>query len=395
MNEVEQSILKLSKERDLYFTAAVDVGYNPTFEFYSKELAANLYANIAQFSAFKARSFEKSLTEALWHKGDFISWNEFKKVGASINQDYNKNWLKTEYHQTVATANMAGKWQDIERTKDLYPNLKYVTVGDERVRAQHREWDGIVLPIEHPWWKIHYPPNDWGCRCDVERTDDPVSSHIPNGQLKVEFKNNAAQSGKVFEKSAYELGLTHSEKGEALGQLVFNPLGKTDTETLKEIYELPRETQFLEIYKNKGRVLKHLLVKEIDDYQEILEVSKAFALEKNTIEILPVITQKELEGYRLKIFPKYQLFNNPDLRVNNIYYDVKRPSAIKNILKRANEASMKQNSIAVIHCGYLSNFNIETMKKRAKDVFKSPHYQFDEVQFYWKGKLYKFNRQNK
>ncbi|SZD73691.1 phage head morphogenesis protein, SPP1 gp7 family [Candidatus Ornithobacterium hominis] len=186
-----------------YFTAAVDVGYNSTFEFYSKELAANLYANIAQFSAFKARSFEKSLTEALWHKGDFISWNEFKKVGASINQDYNKNWLKTEYHQTVATANMAGKWQDIQRTKDLYPNLKYVTVGDERVRAQHREWDGIVLSIEHPWWKTHYPPNDWGCRCDVERTDDPVSSHIPNGQLKVEFENNAAQSGKVFSSSIY------------------------------------------------------------------------------------------------------------------------------------------------------------------------------------------------
>lgn len=207
---------KLWEAYTKFFIAAVDVGYSESFVHYSKDLAANLVANIRQFSAFKSRSFEKSLTEAMFKSKDFLSWSEFKEAAADVDKAYNSQWLKTEYHQTVATANMAGKWQDIERTKDLYPNLRYVTVGDERVRAEHQKWDGTVLPIDHPWWKTHYPPNDWGCRCDVERTDDPPTRILNDQQLKIEFENNPAESGKIFNKSAYEKHLTKNEKTEAL-----------------------------------------------------------------------------------------------------------------------------------------------------------------------------------
>ena len=36
---------------------------------------------------------------------------------------------------------------------------------DERVRHSHALWDGVALPVGHPWWNTHYPPNGWRCRC--------------------------------------------------------------------------------------------------------------------------------------------------------------------------------------------------------------------------------------
>ena len=29
----------------------------------------------------------------------------------------------------------------------------------------HRAWDKLVLPACDPWWKVHFPPNGWGCHC--------------------------------------------------------------------------------------------------------------------------------------------------------------------------------------------------------------------------------------
>lgn len=69
------------------------------------------------------------------------------------------------YDTTMTTSAMAGQWQQFQRTADTRPYLQYQTVGDGRVRPQHRAWQGIVLPINHPFWDSRYPPNGWGCRC--------------------------------------------------------------------------------------------------------------------------------------------------------------------------------------------------------------------------------------
>ena len=30
------------------------------------------------------------------------------------------------------------------------------------------QWDGLVLSADDPWWRTHYPPNGWGCKCYVD-----------------------------------------------------------------------------------------------------------------------------------------------------------------------------------------------------------------------------------
>jgi SPP1 gp7 family putative phage head morphogenesis protein len=62
-------------------------------------------------------------------------------------------------------SNAVGRWQAAQRAKARRPFLMYRTMRDERVRISHRAWDGVVLPVDHPFWHTHYPPNGWRCRC--------------------------------------------------------------------------------------------------------------------------------------------------------------------------------------------------------------------------------------
>ncbi len=75
--------------------------------------------------------------------------------------------LKTIFDMNLRTAYAAGRWERIEESKALLPYLVFTTVGDSRVRLEHRAWDGVCLPVDDPWWSTHYPPCGWGCRCTV------------------------------------------------------------------------------------------------------------------------------------------------------------------------------------------------------------------------------------
>lgn len=73
-------------------------------------------------------------------------------------------------HTGMATA--AGRWEQAQRLQAAQPGrviyARYVTVGDHRVRPTHQEWQGIILPITHPFWQTHWPPNGFNCRCTIQ-----------------------------------------------------------------------------------------------------------------------------------------------------------------------------------------------------------------------------------
>jgi SPP1 gp7 family putative phage head morphogenesis protein len=75
--------------------------------------------------------------------------------------------LRTIYDTNLRTARAAGLWQRIQEGKALRPYLRYSAVMDRRTRPLHRAWHDVVLPVDHPWWQTHFPPNGWHCRCTV------------------------------------------------------------------------------------------------------------------------------------------------------------------------------------------------------------------------------------
>jgi SPP1 gp7 family putative phage head morphogenesis protein len=287
------------------------VGYSPTLEMYDPGLAHSLKYNIAQFSAFKETSFREQLEAALTSNGKVRSWSEFKNKADELNIAYNRRWLRTEYDQTVATANMAEQWKDFEANADLYPNLKYEAVGDGRTREQHKAWDGLILPIKHEFWKTHLPPNDWGCRCTVTQSDDKPTVEPPEIATKGIFKNNAALSGKIFNDIPYEKGLSSAEVKEVEKQAKrnFNDERKKLDKALLDEVKIKRgsflsfkNTNFINEVRvsksNLENILNHIPLLE---NKEIIKDLDTIMRDAKFIEFKALDNTKDSKNYGKKI----------------------------------------------------------------------------------------------
>lgn len=73
----------------------------------------------------------------------------------------------------VAMAHAVGQREIAEHpaVMELLPCYEYVAVMDERTRDEHAELNGLVLPKTDPFWRSHFPPWDFNCRCMALDTD--------------------------------------------------------------------------------------------------------------------------------------------------------------------------------------------------------------------------------
>ncbi|WP_439532044.1 phage minor head protein [Polymorphobacter sp.] len=75
--------------------------------------------------------------------------------------------LRTIYDTNMRMARATALWDRIQASKATLPFLRYSAVMDGRTRPLHALWHGTILPVDHPWWLTHFPPNGWRCRCTV------------------------------------------------------------------------------------------------------------------------------------------------------------------------------------------------------------------------------------
>jgi hypothetical protein len=77
--------------------------------------------------------------------------------------------LKLIYQANMASARAAGQWERAQRTKGVAPYFLYVRSSSVDPRDEHLTWVGTLLPVDHPWWAAHFPPNGWRCKCQVRQ----------------------------------------------------------------------------------------------------------------------------------------------------------------------------------------------------------------------------------
>jgi SPP1 gp7 family putative phage head morphogenesis protein len=202
---------------------------DPDLESIDKDMLESLQKNMYVFSATKNFNLMLALNAELKDEdGKLREWTDFKTRAMVLNDQYNVNWLQTEYNTAVASAQGAAKWQTFWAERDQY-DLKYQTVGDDRVRESHQSLDGVVRPVDDDFWDTHYPPLAFNCRCEVIQVSGETKtdkSKIISPDIPKMFRNNVGKTGQVFTKDhPYWKGLTTTEK---------NALDKLADKTINE-----------------------------------------------------------------------------------------------------------------------------------------------------------------
>lgn len=146
-----------------YLSEALEEGFGDIATAEEQALIESLFHNVQAFSAAKAYHEISDLQSLIYADGKIVEYPLFKKQAIQELTLYNKTYLQTEYLYAVENARAAKRWTTIWNDKKLLPLLEYVTVGDDRVRPDHKVLDHTVRPVGDKFWNSYYPPIGYRC----------------------------------------------------------------------------------------------------------------------------------------------------------------------------------------------------------------------------------------
>lgn len=169
------------------------------------ELLTELRENIYLFSGAKTYQTVKAMDAMITEDGEKRSFKEFKEFARQEYDLFNVTWAKTEYDTAVGQGQNAYLWNKIEEDKDILPLLQYTAVMDANTSDICAPLDGIIKPVDDPFWDVFMPLNHYNCRCSVlQLSEGEVSKDIKSETKQVaenmddSFKANVAKDGFIF-----------------------------------------------------------------------------------------------------------------------------------------------------------------------------------------------------
>lgn len=171
------------------------------------ETALKLRKNIYSFSAAKQYSQVRTMSKFINENGIQSNFSDFRKKADVVFEDYNKNYLKTEYNTAVGQAQNAREWVRAVDQIKIFPTLEYRTQRDSHVRDEHAILDGIKRPVSDPFWNTYMPKNGWNCRCFVVQLEEEEKTNLKEMDLSElndekkfpkEFRMNPGKDGLIF-----------------------------------------------------------------------------------------------------------------------------------------------------------------------------------------------------
>jgi SPP1 gp7 family putative phage head morphogenesis protein len=313
-----------------------------------------LKRNLFRFSGAKTYAQLEELNDKLLNGSKKATWEDFKAEALKLNDKYNINHLQAEFQTARQASSHARNWQEFQKKKRLFPNLKYRTAGDDRVREDHKSLDGIIAPIDSDFWKKYYPPNGWRCRCGVTQTAETVSKDIPTNvpSIKPEFQSNIGLSNQVFNE-----GNRTGEKPHPY----FSLSKQKQSEALKRSFELSKVyAPFDELKMSNGSKVKISPFADINDLQINLEAAKKIAENlKIDVTISAHLNTKIVPG------------KNPEYLINGLVSDLKTPknySGISNGFSHAKKQNV--NSIVIDFTKNFENLDVELIFRILNGKYK-------------------------
>lgn len=335
----------------------------------------HLQKNVYQFAGAENYTQMRDLTNALiGEDGKLRSYSDYKNAAFNINAHY-AQYRKTEYNTAVAGGQMASKWVDIENSGTKL--LQFDAVLDNHTTALCSSLNGVIKPVDDPFWNVYYPPNHFNCRSTVRQlnsgTPTPNEDIVYPEKMPDMFKVNLGKQGLAFPpKHAYWVDLPKDV-------------------LLESMKLMPYDAQFELIDKaGKGYVRRHFLVNtKARDYKYLEDIASEKAQQGMKVEIMP--TLNESDPLRNIICPDAIGKKNPDLRIDGILWEVKKATVPlnQNNLSRAIRNAVEQAYSVIIVSDIELSYSY--MENIAKGRFNT-HENLKIIEFRHAGKYKRFDK---
>ncbi len=323
-------------------------------------------ANIFRFSAAKGSAGARELNTIFRASKNF---SDFKINAESLLDNYDDNWLRTEFNHAVATAQNSSNYFGQIQDSDLFPIWEYHTVGDDKVRDGHKAINGKRFRFDDPVWNTIYPPNGFGCRCEVikhassgtplDNGAEAVAELDAAGDLeqmrKGRFDVNRAVAGTVYDENLFYLeGFDEREFTPAVNGLpLFSKLTR-----LKKRKIVDRDSEsantWYDSQVNQNDLDDNNKVRMVDYNNRPIEMARAIMDEDNfdLVNDVPSILNKPDEVYLRKITDKkiayeyFKFFQGEALSVK-VEVENGKPHTLLEIARRQSEIDDARKGLVI------------------------------------------------
>jgi hypothetical protein len=138
------------------------------------------------------------------------------------------------------------------------------------------------------------------------------------------------------------------------------------------IFQQPLHQQFFLHYSNTngGVVLVHKLVDNSEsDYELLIAIGIVLANNGKKVELLPTLHEKDVD-YRRKVLPGARMNKNPDLRINDEYWEVESPEWPYKDININNRIRKGQEQADALIISFMKPVNIKMVERIIKGRFK-------------------------
>lgn len=117
---------------------------------------------------------EKALAEG-------TTFAEFKKnLKEKWTPEYQERRLRTVYNTNLSVAYSRGRYESMRANAQNRPYWRYKCQFLPGSRESHKALHGKIFRWDDPIWNTLFPPNDWGCQCEVE----PLTAEEAGGKVE-------------------------------------------------------------------------------------------------------------------------------------------------------------------------------------------------------------------
>lgn len=184
-------------------------------------LIRELNENIFVFSAAKTYTQVKDMSSLITDGDRILPWTKFRDKAMERYNIYNVDWLESELQTAIGQAQTAVKWRELAKSAHM---IQRRAVMDANTSPECVILNGIIAPVNDPFWRTRSPLTHFNCRCVLvgyDRFDDVTPSTRKEINAAIDktehinplFKGNPAIDKVIFNDSHPYFDIAPEDKG--------------------------------------------------------------------------------------------------------------------------------------------------------------------------------------